>query len=112
MAYWIQKTSSNHNISNYRYFICDYLSDIKKLPTFKTAGEPQDNDTISAGPCSYGSCCLCLEDSSKWILGKATNEWKKINVSTSGGGSSGGGVPDLDIATEDEVDDVLDDVFS
>lgn len=111
MAYWIQKVSSNYNMSNYRCFVCDYLSDIKKLPKFGVEGEKQNDDSVSSSPCSYGSYCLCLEDSSRWILGKATNEWQKINIESGGGGGSSGG-SDLDIATEDEVDSMLDDVFS
>ena len=107
MAYWIQKVSSNYNMSNYRCFVCDYLSDISKLPKFGVEGKKQNDDIASSLPCSY---CLCLEDSSRWILGKSTNEWQKINIESGGDGSSGGS--DLDIATEDEVDSMLDDVFS
>ena len=56
MAYWIQKTSGKQNMMNYRYFICDYISDIKKLPKFGIEGEKQEDDTISSLPCSY----VCL----------------------------------------------------
>ena len=107
MAYWVQRTSNNHTMTNYRSFICDYLEDIKKLPRFGIEGKKQEGDTISSLPCSYGSNCLCLEDSSKWILSKATNEWKNINAS----GGSSGGITSKDIATDIEVDEVLDSIF-
>lgn len=77
MAYWIQK-STNHNMSNYRLFHCDYRSDIDKLPKFELEGEPQKNDTISHKPCSFGSQALVLEDSSTWELSKNKNEWKEL----------------------------------
>ena len=38
----------------------------------------QENDTVAAYPCACGSDCMCLEDSSIWILGKDTNEWKEV----------------------------------
>ena len=62
MAYWVQETGNHHNFSNYKSFICDYISDIKKLPRVGVSGEKQDNDTVSSAPCSYGSDCLCLEN--------------------------------------------------
>ena len=60
------------------------------------------------------SVCLCLEDSSKWILSKATNEWKSVNISGGNSGSSSGSSGDInpkDIATDTEVDEVLDSIF-
>ena len=78
MAYWIQETGTHHNFSNYRSFMCDYRSDIVKLPRADTSGELQKNDTVSSLPCAYGSDCLCLENSSVWILGKDTNEWQEV----------------------------------
>ena len=78
MSYWVQETGTHHNSSNYRSFMCDYRSDIDKLPRVEIEGEKQDGDTVSSDPCSYGSDCLCLEDSSLWILGKDTNEWQEV----------------------------------
>lgn len=78
MAYWVQETGTHHNHSNYKSFICDYRSDIEKLPRRDVDGEPQEGDTVSSTPCTYGSDCLCLEDSSVWILGKNTNEWQEV----------------------------------
>ena len=78
MGYWVQETGTHHNFSNYRSFICDFLSDISKLPRVGINGEKQEGDTVSSTPCSYGSDCLCLEDSSVWVLGKDTNEWQEV----------------------------------
>lgn len=78
MGYWIQETGTHQNFSNCRSFICDYLSDILKLPRVGINGEKQEGDTVSSTPCSYGSDCLCLEDSSVWVLGKDTNEWQEV----------------------------------
>lgn len=78
MAYWVQETTTKQNMINYRSYICDFRSDIEKLPRFGIKGTDQEGDSISPQPCSYGSDCLCLEDSSVWILGKETNEWKEL----------------------------------
>lgn len=78
MAYWIQKTGTHHNFSNYRSFICDYRSDIEHLPKVGIEGKKQDGDTVSSTPCSYGSDAFVLEDSSVFILGKDTNEWQEV----------------------------------
>lgn len=78
MAYWIQETSTIQNRSGYKSFMCDYRTDINKLPRVGIEGEKQEDDSTASYPCSHGSDCLCLEDSSVWILGKDTNEWKEI----------------------------------
>lgn len=112
MAYWIQETSNNHNISNYRLYHCDYLSDISKLPRFGIEGEKQEDDSTASYPCAYGSKCICLENGgSEWVLGKSTNEWHQMNTVGSSGGSSGNDGTDIDVATDEEVDNMLDDVF-
>lgn len=78
MAYWVQETGTHHNFSNYRSFMCDYRTDIDKLPRVGAEGEKQDGDTVSSAPCSYGSDCFCLEDSSVRVLRKDTNGWKEV----------------------------------
>ena len=77
MAYWVQETGTHHNFSNYRSFMCDYRSDIEKLPRVGISGAPQEGDTVSSLPCAYGSDCLCREDFSIWTLGKDTNQWEE-----------------------------------
>ena len=74
MAYWIQK-AGNANNSAYRLFYCDFIKDLKLLPTQTTEGAPQKDDTVSSQKCGYGSECYCLEDCSVHILGKETNTW-------------------------------------
>lgn len=102
MAYWIQQTVSSRNVYNCKLYYCDYLTDINKLPRFGIEGETQDDDSTASDPCAYGSKCVCLEDGgSRWILSKDTNEWCKI--------SGEGG--DINIASDEEVDDMLADVF-
>lgn len=110
MAYWIQTTANNHNVSGYKLFYCDYISDIDKLPRFRIEGEKQEDDSTASYPCAYGSECLCLENSCKYVLGKATNTWQKVNYSTTNSGNSGNN-DGLNIATNQEVDDVLNGVF-
>lgn len=78
MAYWIQATSTTHQRPNHRDFYCDFRSDISKLPRQGIEGIPQNGDNLSHKPCAYGSSALVLEDSSYWVLGKETNEWKEL----------------------------------
>lgn len=91
MAYWIHE-AGNRNSSLWRFFMCDYLSDIKNLPDALKDGLPQPNDTVCKNRCSPGSQCFCLEDSSIWILGKDSDQWiKKKNTFSSVGSSGAGG---------------------
>lgn len=85
MAYWINE-SGNRNNSAWRFFMCDFVSDLTELPTAFKEGIPQPNDTVCKNKCAPGSQCLCLEDGSVWILGKDTDKWvKRIGASSSGG---------------------------
>lgn len=90
MSYWIHE-AGNRNSSLWRFFMCDYLSDIKNLPDALKDGLPQPNDTVCKNRCSPGSQCFCLEDSSIWILGKDSDQWIKKKNTFSSGGSSGAG---------------------
>lgn len=89
MSYWIHE-SGNKNNSLWRFYQCDYISDIEKLPTASTEGIPQLNDTVSRTKCSPGSQCFCQEDGSVWFLGKDTDKWIKGKSASSSGSSSGG----------------------
>lgn len=83
---------------NHEEFICDYLSDIPKLPTVG---------------CVPGSEAFVIEDSSNLMLNNA-KVWKKI-IKTTSSGSSGGGsgtVTESNIATDEEIEDMLNEVFS
>lgn len=88
MAYWVQETGTHHNSSNYRSFMCDYRSDIDKLPRVGIEGEKQEGDTVSSSPCAYGSLCHCLEDSSRWVLGRDINKWIRQNSVPQGSSGS------------------------
>lgn len=101
MAYWIHN-SGNKNSSLWRFYQCDYLSDINKLPTTTKVGEQQPNDTVSKTKCAPGSQCLCQEDGSIWLLGKDTDKWIKRKVSSSPGSSSGG----IGGITEDDIEPI------
>lgn len=82
MAYWIHE-SGNKNNSLWKFFQCDYLSDIEKLPTSTKDGKPQLGDTVSNSRCSSGSQCLCQEDGSMWFLGKDTDKWIQCKIQAS-----------------------------
>lgn len=75
---------------NHQEFICDYRTDINMLPK-----------------CPPSSRAFVVEDSSKWIQ-NSEGIWKEIVSSSSGGTSVG----DVSVATDSEVDSMLDDVFS
>ena len=83
---------------NHEEFICDYISDITKLPTIG---------------CVPGSEAFVIENSSTLMLNNA-KVWKQITKATSGSSSSGGGstVDESKIATDEEIENMLDDVFS
>lgn len=95
MAYWIHE-AGNKNNSLWRFFMCDFVSDLTGLPTATKEGNPQPNDTVCKNRCAPGSQCLCQEDGSVWFLGKDTDKWIKRKGSSSSG-SSGGGVVANDI---------------
>ena len=78
MAYWIQETGGNHNLSNYRMFYFDTESEIDDLPTATKEGKQQDDDSVSAQKCSYGSEAYCLETGSVYILSKDTDTWMGV----------------------------------
>ena len=79
MAYWVQETATNGtNNGGCKFYMCDTKADVKKLPKAGVRGEVQETNPNDSDPCSCGSTCLCLEDTSVWVLGKETNEWKEI----------------------------------
>lgn len=85
--------------------MCDYLSDIKKLPRVGIEGEKQENDTVSSSPCAHGSECICLENSTTWILSKDTNTWKQYSANTGNSGSGGGSITGKpQKITKDDID--------
>ncbi len=78
MSYWVLPQEESQKNNKRRSYECTHLSDIDKLPKINKSGEAKERDTVSPLPCSAGSDCLCLEDSSVWILDEETNEWGSI----------------------------------
>ena len=88
MAYWIQYSGTRES-SRRRGYMCENISDIDDLPTQTRPGVKQINDTVSSDVCAYGSEAYVIEDGSRYILAKTSNEWTKLKTATvSGGGSS------------------------
>ena len=73
-------TKFGDSISNMgiRQFLADNISDIDKLPHITSKGEQQGNNTSSNAMISAGSKCLCIENSSWYILGN-DDIWHKIS---------------------------------
>lgn len=78
MAYWLVEPETNRKNTKNKSYMCTHLTDIENLPKGGKYGKSKDGDTVSPLPCGAGSDCLCLEDSSVWILDEETNEW--INI--------------------------------
>lgn len=100
----IEKTTYKGTyVDNHQEFTCDFRDDISTLPTQYTTMDR----------CPTGSRAFVIEDSSRWIL-NSQGEWIQIFLSGGGAGSGSGSGSggDLDIATPDEVDSMLDDIFS
>lgn len=96
MSYWVHEIGNKNN-AMWRFYQCDYLTDIDKLPTASKYGEEQPNDTVCKNKCAPGSKCLCQEDGSIWLLGKDTDKWVKKKTSISCNGSGNDNPPEFDI---------------
>ena len=75
MAYWLDSNNSYVPTGQKSYY-CDDTDDISDLPTNLTEGKPM-GDTITHRKCEPGSFCLCIADSSGWIL-NSEGEWKEV----------------------------------
>ena len=75
MAYWL-----NHNTeyipAGQRDYFCDDRQDIADLPTNLHEGKKME-DSVTHKICDPGSFCLCIEDSSGWIL-NSRGVWKEV----------------------------------
>lgn len=87
--------------------MCDYLSDIKKLPRVGIEGEKQEGDTVSSLPCAFGSECICLENSTTWFLSKETNMWKQYSQNSGNTGGSDGATEKPQRITKDDIDSLF-----
>lgn len=75
MAYWIDYNNS-YVPSRQMSYMCDTASDIADLPTSSNEGAIM-NDDVTHKTCKEGSFCLCIGDSSGWIL-NSNDEWVKV----------------------------------
>ena len=98
----------NHS-TNYCVFSYDnWEKDKDSMPTMNTRGKGILSTILS---CSQGSKAIGTDGTTK-ILNGDSNKWIDYSGGSSGGISGGGGTVDnINIATSDEVDDVLDGVF-
>ena len=104
-----RELSRNH-ATRYAVFFIDSLSaDGENLPTSKESGKA---DLVLSTPVAYGSIARAA-DGNQYIL-NGSDKWVVYNSSSGsgGGGSGGGGIDEKDIATDEEVDDMLNDVFA
>lgn len=88
-------------VDTHQEFVCDTVEDIANLPTQFTVGDT----------CPMGSKALVISDGSEWRL-NSQGKWVKLPNNNGSGGSSGGGSIDNDnIATDEEIEEMLDEVF-
>ena len=89
--------------TRYCVFYIDGQSDIESLPTSLTGGK---GDLTLSAPCSIGS--MARDKDGKQYTLSGNNEW--VPTPSSSGG--GGGIDDSDIATVEEVTDMLNEVLN
>ena len=100
----------NYN-TNYCVFSYDnWEKDKDSMPTMNTRGKGILSTVLS---CSQGSKAIGTDGTSK-ILNGDSNKWisyASVNSEGSSGGGSGNNGSDLDIATDEAVDKMLDDIL-
>ncbi len=74
--FWIQETGTKHNYPNYRLFYAEEVSDISKLPTNTTDGTQEGTDTVVNSKCALGSECICIANTTLYIL--TSKGWKEV----------------------------------
>lgn len=72
----ISKIFGKTNSPTQTEYICDFESDVEKLPTNKIVGT-QDGNSISNECCAVGSTAFVIETSSVYMLGN-DSLWHKI----------------------------------
>lgn len=75
MAYWIDYNNS-YVPSRQMSYMCDTTSDIADLPTSSNEGAIM-NDDVTHKTCKEGSFCLCIGDSSGWML-NSQDQWVEV----------------------------------
>lgn len=78
MAYWLDESSETNNMGSSRQkdFYCDSSEDIVNLPTSTHEGVPQ-GDTVTHKKVDKGSSCLCMGESSLYML-NSDDEWVRM----------------------------------
>ncbi len=75
--YWIDESSQARGTGKQIDFYCDDASDVQNLPTSSSPGVQQGDDTVSCKPCGIGSFCLCIGESSGYIL-NSNDQWTEV----------------------------------
>ena len=92
--------------TRYCSFYIDSDDEIEKLPTSKRGGKGELSQTSTCRASSVARD----EEGNRYVL-NGDDRW--VRYTTSGAGGSGqGGDFDIEIATDKEVEDMLDDVFA
>ena len=91
----------NHKTNYCLFYIDDFENDSKNLPTSKESGKV---DMKLSKPCCFGSIAKCA-DGTSYIL-NGSDEWVVYNTT-----QNDQSLTDSDIATDEEVEELLDDVF-
>ena len=75
MAYWLN-SNAERALNGQKSYYCDSPEDITDLPTNLNEGKNM-GDSVTHRKCNPGSFCLCIGDSSGWML-DSTGEWKEM----------------------------------
>lgn len=97
-----KELSRNYETRYCLFYIDSYDNDIKNLPTSKESGKAE---LSLSTPCCYGS--IAKDAKGQQYLLTGNDEWV-LSKSSSGSGSE---YPVFDIATDEEINDMLNDVF-
>ena len=93
--------------TRYCVFYIDGVGDISYLPTSIESGK---GELSLSTPCSVGSIAKDVMGQSYRLNGN--NKWVAFATSNNFGGSESGDEIDVEVATDKEVADMLDDVFA
>lgn len=102
-----KELARNMKTSYSRFYIDDYEKDAPNLPTSHHRGK---GDLELVPTCSIGSTAIDSQGNHYMLNGN--DEWVRITSSTSGNtGNGGGDGMNLDFATDQDILNMLEDVF-
>lgn len=84
------------------------LSPFRRTPIERWRGLSKDLDKLPHTG-DTGSTAYCVDTAEKFMYEKSTDTWYPVSSGT--GGSSGSEVPDMLIATDNEINEMLNNVF-